>query len=230
MTARWGYWARDVGFMQAAEAKQFARLRRAWPNLADSPDERWQIQEHPNGGSVVIWPRAEDGSSFPLEAFGASRDTSDGLVFYPSREEPTKIDLIRPEQHRLNGTWVQLSSGDSIFIALATETPRQMVLRAGGGIAFGKYQNEYGLLGHELFEPFFSPGGISYTDNRLGRLIFLATQQSYYVTEDMAEDLPWYSTADVVPIVHAIMGVDPKAFAAAPAGSALPAPTTQTSP
>lgn len=230
MAARWGYWAKDVPFMQAAEHPSFARLRRGWPNLADSPGERWQVQQHPNGGALVVWPGIQDASTVPLEALGTPRVTHDGLVYYPSRVVPTHEDLIRPEQHRPTGTWIQLTSGQELYVALAVATPREMILRAGGGIAFGKYQNEYGLLGHELWEPFWAPGGINPEDPRLARILFLAIQQSYFVTEESFEDLPWLSTRDVVPMMHAIQGVNPKASAAAPAGSASAAPTTQTSP
>jgi hypothetical protein len=230
MAPRWGYWAKDVAFMQAAEHPRFARLRRAWPNLADSPDERWQVQPHPNGGAIVVWPGHQDSSGVALETFGTTRETHDGLVYYPSLEAPTKEDLIRPEQHRPTGTWLQLTSGHELFVALAIATPREMVLRAGGGIAFGKYQNEYGILGHELWEPFCGGQGIDPTDPRLARLLFLSIQQSYYVTEEMVEDLPWLSSSDIRPMVHAIQGVNPKASAAAPAGSASADPTTQTSP
>ena len=49
------------------------------------------------------------------------------------------------------------------------------------------------------------------------------------VTEEILEDLTWFSTIDVGPWVHAIMGLDPKSSAAAPAPSASAVPSTQTS-
>lgn len=230
MAARWAYWAKEVGGDAAVDAPRFARLRRAWPNLVDAPDERWQIQKHPDGGSLLVWPGTANGAGVALASFGEPRPTHDGLVYYPSSEAPTKEDLIRPEQHRLPGTWVNLTSGDALYVALATATPRELVLRATGGIARGKYQNEFGHLAHDLYDPFQSDDGIAFDDPRLARILQLMLQQSYFVTEEMAEDLPWLSTADVVPILHCILGVNPKASAAAPAGSASADPSMTTSP
>lgn len=228
MVARWAYWANDVGLMQAAESPRFHRLRRAWPNLPDDPQQRWSAQPHPVQGTMIVWPGLH-GGGVSLESFGPPRETHDGLTYFPSLEQPTPIDLMRDEKNRLPGTWVNLYSGLELHIGLATATPREIMLQASGGIALGKHKSEYGLLAHALFDEFVKDG-VSYADPRLGRLLFLAVQQSYCVTEELIEDLGWFTEADINPIMHAVMGIDPKALAAALDGSVSQGQSTPTSP
>jgi hypothetical protein len=151
------------------------------------------------------------------------------MVYLPSREPASLTDLIRPERHRIAGTWVTLYSGESLYVALATATPRELILRASGRIELGKHACEYGLLAHELYEP-FTRDGIAYDDQRLARLLFLCLRQSYSVTEEMVEDQRWLTGADVSPVLLAIMGIEGKASAAAPVGSASAGQPTPTSP
>jgi hypothetical protein len=214
--------------MQCAESPRFHRLHRAWPNLQDDPSQRWSAQQHPVQGTMVVWP-GQHGSGLQLDAFGPPRVTHDGLTYYPSLEKPTPIELMRDENTRLSGTWVSLYGGGELFIALATATPREIILCASGGIKIGRHKAEYGLLAHDLYEPFLKEG-ITFEDPRLGRLLFLALQQSYCITEEMIEDLGWICEADISPIIHAIMGIDPKASAVALAGSASQGQSTPTSP
>lgn len=233
MTARWAYWSRDVGLMQCEDAPQFKRLRRAWPNLPDSPTERWQAQAHPVQGTMIVWPRQPDGAAVSLSDFGEPRETFDGLTYYPSKEQATLTDLIRPDTQRGDGTWIQLVNGESFFVALATATPRELVIRPRGPVSFGTFQNEYGLLGHQLFDLFndrSEEGGLRYADERMSRLLFLVYQESYQVTEEMVEDRRDLSSADIGPLLHGTFGMSPKASAVAPAGSASADQTSQTSP
>ncbi len=217
--ARWAYWFKDATLASVGDHPRAARLRRAWPNIPDDPECRWMAQSHPVQGTLVVWPRPADGSGIPLEAFGKPREIADGLTYFPSLAPFTMIDVIRPERHRGQGTWCSLYSGESLYVPLALATYRELILGAGGGLKLGGYQNEYGTLGHELFDVFVKEG-IQYSDPRLTRLLFLALQQSYTLTEEMAEDIRWLGEADINPVLHAIFGIDPKALAAVPATSA----------
>lgn len=186
------------------------------------------VHVHPSGDGVLcVFPRL-DGAAVRLEEFGTPRDTADGMVFYPSLVEPTTEFLIKPENQRGAGDWVSTYLGESLWVALALAAPRRLLLSASGMQA-KQPVSELGKLGHELFDEYFSKTGVPLTDPRLARLIFLALRDSYYVTEEIMEDLPWLTDRDIGPITQAIMGASPKPSPAEPASSPSAGPTTPTS-
>jgi hypothetical protein len=224
---RWAYWLKNVGLLDAIEAPITSRLRLAWPHMPDDGEMRISAQPHPNGGTLVVWP----GTPTPvqLDAFGEPRETHDGMVFYPSLIEPTPEFLIRAELKRPQGIWVSLYKGTNIHVALATATPKALILSASGPMRSGGFVTEYPELAFKLWDE-YQEKEISHTDPRLGRFLFLLVRESYMVTEEMAEDLRWLTDLDIDSLLLASFGVDPKAFAAALVGSASADPATPTSP
>lgn len=228
MPPRFAYWIKDKTDTQVALAPP-ARIRAAWPNDPKNGDEGWMVQRHPTGvGALLVFPRY-DGAAVTLDAFGEPRDTADGMVYYPSKEAPDREWLIRPESSRPAGEWVKIYDGH-LWIPIAFAAPRKLVLCSSGGYREGEPVSEFGQLGHEIFDPFISKEGVPFTDPRLWRLLFLALRESYWVTEEIVEDIPWLTTADITPIAMTALGLNPKRFAAELAGSPSSAPTTPASP
>lgn len=227
MGPRWAYWIKDRSPTQVATSPP-PRLRAAWPKNPSDPQGCWMVQSHPQGGTLCIFPRL-DGSACNLEAFAAPRDTSDGMVFYPSREAPTTEFLIKPESMRGQGEWVTTYSGESLWVGLSFATPRRLLLSLSG-MTVKNPVSEFGKLGHELYDDYFSKDGIAFSDQRLGRLLFLSLRESYTITEEMAEDLEFLTDRDIKPIVEIALGVSPKPSPAEADPSASAGQTTKTSP
>jgi hypothetical protein len=226
-TPRWAYWLKNVGLLEAIESPLAARLRLAWPHMPDDGDLRISGQPHPQGGTLLVFP----GASLPvsLEAFGEPRATHDGMMFYPSLVEPTMEFLIRPELKRPQGIWVSLYKGTTLHVALATATPKALLIGATGPLRSAGFVSEYPKLAFDVWND-YKEKEIPHTDERLCRFLFLLLRESYMVTEEVAEELRWLTDLDIDPLLLASFGVDPKAFAAALAGSASADPATPTSP
>ena len=94
--------------------------------------------------------------------------------------------------------------------------PRKLLLSCSG-LSVSEPVSEFGKLGHELYDAYFSKEGIAATEPRLARLLFLALRESYAVTEEIAEDLQFLTDRDIKPIVEVALGISPKP---SPAGAA----------
>lgn len=222
MTARIAYRIPAAASDQdALQGPATARIRRGLPVRAAEPSDCLMSQAHHQGGRLLLWPRC-DGSSVPAEMLGAPRKTPEGWEYYPSREPFDIITLIRPEIERpKDGQWITTSKGHDLWIAIAVLSQRDLILRADGSLESGGYSTEFGILGHELYDQYFSREGIS-DHVKMVRMVQLCLQQSYYLTEEMIEDISpsWFTPRDLGLIVHALMGLDPKEYAAALARSA----------
>lgn len=227
MAVRFAYWVKGRSYIDVALSPP-ERLRLAFPNVPGSGAEEWMTHTHPQGGTLFVFPKY-DGAAVQLEDFGPPRETFDGMVYYPSKESPDHDWLIRPENARPSGEWIKTYQGE-LFVAIAFETARRLVLCSGGGMRPGDPVSEFGRLGHEIFDLFFSKDGMPYTDGRLSRFLFLTLREGYWVTEEIAEDLPWLTHQDINPICQTALGCSPKRLADARAGSPSSAQTTPTSP
>ncbi len=227
---RCAYWIKDLAPGLALTSPRTERLRRACPNVPDDPEQQWMAYPHIAGGTLLVYP-ALDRAAVPLEAFGPPVDTFDGMVFYPPKDAIEPEAMIKSEQLRGPGNWYATTRGQSIWIPLATATPREVIIVAGGGFRYGGFINEYGLLGHEMFDAMHaSENGITFADERLWRLVMLAIQGAYLLTDELVERCNWFSSRDIAPVAFLIFGLDPKASADALAGSASADPVSQTSP
>jgi hypothetical protein len=226
---RFAYWIKDLTPHDALASPRTERLRRACPNVPDDPEQRWMAVNHPSGGTLLVYP-ARDGAAVPLTAFGPAEATFDGLTFYPPLEAIDPLETIKAENARGAGSWYGTTKGLSVWVPLATATPREVILVAGGGMRLGDYANEFGVLAHELWDTMKSTkDGIGYDDARLWRLIMLAVQRAYALTDELVQRCGWFTTADIAAVTMLVFGLSPKALAAARAGSASADPATQTS-
>lgn len=208
---RWAYWIKDRSWQQIA-ANPPPRLRAAWPKNPAEPQGCWMVHAHPHGGTLCVFPRL-DGSPCALEEFDEPVETIDGMVFYPSKEEPTLEFLIKPENMRGAGEWVSTYSGESLWVGIAHATPRRLML-SSSGMTVKDPVSEFGKLGHSLFDEFIAPEGIPGGDPRLARFFFLSLRENYTITEEMAERLTFLTDRDIAPIVQVAFGVSPKQLAA----------------
>jgi hypothetical protein len=193
---------------------RLARLRRACA--------RWTAIPHPDGALLV--PTPETGAARP-PTIRAWRDTDDGLRYGTPDPLPTIGDLAR--RHCPPCTDVDLVCGASVSLALGAAAPRRIRL-AATSIRLDEYATPLGTLSHHL--RCRTVAGESVPDEETARLIFLALQACYHLTEEMADDLALLTTADLIPCLVAVWGGDPKAAAGGgpisqqppPASSAIP--------
>ncbi len=140
---------------------------------------------------------------------------SDGLVWsyigMPSQDELAKSDVIPRFP-------VTLKSGRLIEIPLAVYAPRIIAFDGGEDI---EHATEFGREAYRIWQMIDSKNYPK--NNEIKRLVFLAIQQCYSVTEELLGNLAWVTDADIVPITLAVSGRDPKSAAVAGDTLALPA-------
>ncbi len=222
MVARIAYWIRNAtSDLDVLQGPATARIRAGLPVRASDPADSLMSIGHPQGGRMLVWPRY-DGGAVGLDAFAEPRTTDEGWAYYPSKEPFDLMTLIRPEIERpIDGQWITTSKGVELWVAVAILAQRDLILRANRTIDHGGYSGEFGTLGHELYDQYYSKEGI--TDHaKLVRLVQLTIQQSYWMTEEMIEDESprWFQSRDMGLVLYTLMGQDPKGYAVAPAPSA----------
>ncbi len=189
--------------MRAGDHPGLARIALAGP---------WQFSAHPEGGSLATWL----GSRVPrIDDLCDAVSCSDGLTYYRPSPLPSPMDLAKT-LHSSDEIDVDLVSGVRVSILLARSSPRR--LRFTGDSSIGEPLTEYGRLARVVSERLAEADAdhpITTDDADVRRLLLLAIAQRYRVTEELLDDVGWISTADVDPVICAIMGSDPKAFAAA---------------
>lgn len=213
---RIAYHLLGVSAKVAKESPAFKRLRQQCP---DGVNGKWTCFEHLTGGTMAIWPSA--GASFTLEEFGEPRETADGLTYYPSKEDPEMLDLLKPELARPNdGEWVTTSNGDELWIATAIMSERKWILSATGATRIAPMRHRYGILSRQLFAMCTGPKEEANPDEQAAleiKLIIAAIHASYDVTDEMIEDLPALHLSDVdIAVIRGVAwGLSPKESAAA---------------
>ncbi len=192
----YGYWTdktRDA--MCGDESPHFKRILLGGP-------WKW-TQHHVKGVQGVLAFRGE----LPLE-IGESKTCTDGLLFF-AKDLPEQADLAKiVNTPRFPLT---LKCGRVIDIPLAVYAPR--VLAFDSLEDDGEHATEFGKEAYRVWGLIESK---DYPKNaEVKKLIFLAVQQCYAVTEELLSALGWITDADIVPIVLAISGRDPKSVAVA---------------
>ena len=100
---------------------------------------------------MVIWPTA--GATFDLADFGEPRPTADGLTFYPSKDEPELVELLKAELSRpADGEWVTLANGAEVYVAVAALSERRWILSANGSTRAAPLKNQYGIVARQLYQ------------------------------------------------------------------------------
>ncbi len=180
--------------MVADEAASFKRISLGGP---------WKWVQHYHGGvRGVLAFRGE----LPLEV-GVGKFCSDSLVYF-SKELPAQEDLARSNTGPRFP--VELSSGRIIDIPLAVYAPRILAFDSDSE---GEHATEFGREAYRIWTKIEAK---DYPQNgEMKRLVFLAVQQTYAVTEELLSQLGWLTDLDIVPISLAVSGRDPKSVAAA---------------
>lgn len=133
------------------------------------------------------------------------RECFDGLMYLPPATLPGTIDLLRPER-RMRFIDVLTSRGVLLSIPVASAAAREVDFSAK---KFGVPSDDFGKCAYAFFDRLSDTKAAS--QPKLGdadtlRLVMLAVQQFYRVTEELLNDLGWISSLDIDPIISAIMG------------------------
>lgn len=186
----------------ASEAVCFARISLGGP-------WKWK-QCYYNGVKGVLAHRGEA----PQDLI-SGKSCSDGLVYF-SDELPSQEDLAKVNTGPKFG--VVLSTGRTLDIPIAVYAPRFLAFDSESG---GEHATEFG---REAFRIWDKIDAKNYPTNaEMKRLVFLAVQQCYAVTEELLSQLGWVTDLDIIPVSLAISGRDPKSEAAVDAISRLSA-------
>ena len=166
---------------------------------------------------MAVWPTA--GATYSLEDFGEPRETADGLIYYPSKEEPDVIDLLKGELSRpSDGEFVTMANGSELFIAVASMSERRWILSANGSTKAAPLRNQYGILSRQLYQLVTSKEDADSSEQ--GKieiqLVIAALHVSYDVTDELIEDLPAFHLSDVdIAVIRGVAwGLSPKESAA----------------
>ncbi len=188
--------------MVADEADCFKRIKLGGP-------WKW-TQTHHKGARGVLAFRGD----IPLD-LGEGKTCSDGLVYF-SKEIPAQDDLAKSNTGPRFP--VELSSGRVIDIPLAVYAPKVLAFDSD---AEGEHATEFGREAYRIWGKIEAKDYPQ--DKDMKRLIFLAIQQTYGVTEELLSQLGWITNLDIVPIALAVSGRDPKSVAVASVTSPSPA-------
>jgi hypothetical protein len=217
------YFAPGVRAAPAAEIPAFRRLLPAGP---------WAVTaaEHPagqGGRGSLAWQLApgETPAVVPDVRAWAWRACPDGLWYGSGGGLPSQASLAR--EAAPPGVDLVLGGGTTLTIPLAVAAPRLIDFGAGG---IGEPATELGRLAYRIYDRLTAEQGIGLADPDLHRLVLLAVQASYRVTEELLTDLGWISTVDLDPIVCAIFGTHPKASAGGAGNSPSPPADSSTAP
>ncbi len=187
----------DVDPIDAASHPLMARLLPVGP---------WQYQAHPEGGTLASW-KSSDGRAVTLDGFAAGVETEDGLTYYAPLA-PVELDALR-RPTLPPGRFVTLYGGDRLHVAFAMAAPRKLMFGAKT-VKAGDLVTEYASLVESIREEVIASKSFDPYDPRVQRMVFLAVQQSYRVTQELLSAGGWITDADEWPILLAGAGVDPE--------------------
>jgi hypothetical protein len=205
--------------VSAKAAKESLAFRRLLNQVPDGEDGTWVCWEHPEGGTIAVWPGS---SSCPpiIDELGQGIPCDDGLTFYPNQESPDLVQCLRSEISRpRDGAWVKISTGAELWIAVATLSEVRYSLLTTGSRRRIPTQHAYGILARDLYalyqqrEPEPDVDAIVQLETRL---VLAAIHQSYQITDEAiaAAELFQMTAVDIEMIVYVALGHDPKEFAA----------------
>lgn len=156
----------------------------------------------------------------PEPPAGAWTTSPDGLLYAPPATLPTQAELAKA--HGPRGIDVTLASGVVVTMPLASLAPRKLSLTRA---TTGEYADAYGRLAYQVREKLTAAGagGIDILDPDVITLVATGLGLAYRVTPELLDDLGWLSDVDIDPLLCALMGSDPKAFAGDATPSRSPA-------
>ena len=160
--------------------------------------------EHPDygQGALVYWT----GCPKPDHRPGKWRALPDGRHYLPPDRLPSPGELWR--ESGPSGIEVQLASGLWLTIPLAVYAPQVVDLFTG---QITGPATAFGVEAFALFDRLAADPSIPLTDPQVLRVVALALMARYRLTPELMADLRWVTTADIDPILAAVMGSHPKA-------------------
>lgn len=182
-----------------ADAKDhpaLARLRTAW--------KAWGYHSHPDGGTLLI-PK---GSGLTLANCRPAVACADVLRWHAPLTLPTLHDLAREDMPQPSAR-VELRRCGTVSVPLGVGPVY------GAGPRRGEASSAFGQLANSLYQRAIDKDHdwSDAEDRDMERLMFLALQAGYSLTEELFGELAPYDTDEVELILAAIWGRDPKASA-----------------
>ncbi|HEV8176273.1 MAG TPA: hypothetical protein VGP44_01150 [Gemmatimonadales bacterium] len=201
------------------EIPAFARV------LESGPWSSTEFNHHEAGsGALLFWTDKSIGQT-DLRRPEAWRKCADGLWYCRPAVLPDQSILAK--RNCPQGIDVTLATGLLLTIPLATAAPRAVCFSSG---SLGDPSSEFGRVADAVYDRMANgkddagkAKGLPLLDPQVLRLVTLALMAAYRVTPELLDDLGWITSADIDPILCAIMGTDPKAFEPAGVSSPLPA-------
>ncbi len=144
----------------------------------------------------------------PLTVGMPEKTCPDGLVYFGYIKQPAQDDLARDNVP--NSFAVELSCGRTIDIPLAIAAPKCLSFDGSGDDG---HATEFGREAFRIWDNIELKKFPN--DMECRKLIYLAINQTYKVTQELLTQLKWVADVDVVPIMLAISGRDPKSDAVA---------------
>lgn len=185
-----------VAPLAAGQDPRMARLRAAC--------KAWEYRRHPAGGTLLI-PKD---SGTRLDACVAAVDCFDGLRWHAPAVMPTLHDLAREDMPQPS-TRIELRRPGTISVPLGVGPV------FGSGPRKGQPSSAMGRLAHDLYARAVDKSHDWTTKDASDteRLIFLAIQAGYSITEELFGELSPYDEDEAELLVAAVWGTDPKALA-----------------
>lgn len=189
------YFLAGVAPLAAGDDPRMKRLRLAWPS--------WRYVKH--GYGTLLVPKGTDDA---LEQCGDAVDCFDGLRWHPPQELPTLHDLARDEMPQPSVRFTLRRFG-------TVSVPLGIGPVYGSGRRRGQPSSEFGRLTFDLFGR-ANDRTREWTDadeRDVERLLMLALQAGYCLTEELYGELSPYDADETEPLLNVIWGSDPKASA-----------------
>lgn len=208
------YWV-DKPFQTSAKTwPEWDRIQHAGP---------WAFYGYQGGTAAVLTDEA-CGKAHDLEqSLGAPADCWDGLRFYPP-QDPQLVSLRQRECAA--SIPVELQCGVTVEIPIAQAAPRKVLFAGSSGKgAAGDYESLsyrlYDLLvdihamarqqndGKQIDQAAYEAAAEEYERDSV-RFAWLAFKTGYRATEELLDAIGWVTTDDLLPILMASWGIDPK--------------------
>ncbi len=163
---------------------------------------KWTKWQHNGKSGVLAFQDDADtaGHAAPITC-------KDGLIYFGYKDMPDQSVLAR--ESIPNSFSVTLASGRVISVPMAIAAPRFMSF---DGMSQDEHATDFGKEAFRIWGNIAQKQFPSDADSR--KLVFLAINQNYKVTEESLTQLNWITDVDIVPIMLAVSGRDPKLVAA----------------
>lgn len=200
---RWAY------FSDQCKNDRIAREHEAFQAIQHCG--KWSYAAHTHNGVkgvLAFW-----GSKIPPgrdELTDSPKKCDTGLLYFAPNPIPTQKELGKSSPYP--SVDILTHSGRQLSIPLAVGAPR---LVSFTGYELGDFVDDFpaaaGRIESIIQNARDDDEDLQIDNKELLDLVCLALQQTYSVTPDLLNDLGWITSVDIIPIVQAVLGADPKA-------------------